>query len=232
MDIARDIVPTVGTVLAALASLVGVVVAIDQFTLRARMRRIVTWTTELLDVEEDPQRVDALTLIRDRAAASMVASTLLPIRHVAEGVVWLAAGGFIVTMSFVRQEEVGQVVATVAAAFFASQMGVRRAIRMYVERERVKAEYLEGAKVVLPRTDMLAKIEGGTRSEFGWAALFIAGFLGLAFGIGWFIAGERSFWPVGVVIIGIVVLSGAIDGVRKLGRRARTIPTLAGQPKP
>lgn len=229
MDFVKELVPTVATALAALASLVGVAVAVDQFTLRARMRRVVAWTNELLDVEEDVHRRGALVRIRDLAAASMVASVLVPARHVAEGLVWLMVGGYVVVQGFVLHQGVGDALATLVAAYFASIFGIVRAVRMYVERERVKAEYLDAVDVVPPRTDMLAKAEGGTRAEFGWAALLLAGVLGVTSGIGWLFSGERTFWPVGVVIVAISVLSSAVTGVRSLGRRARLVPTLAGK---
>lgn len=229
---AEDLVATVGGVLAGLASLVAVVVAIDQFTLRARMRRIVAWTTELLDMEKSHHRRSALEAIRDRAAGSMVASTLVPIRHIAEGAVWLGVGAAAIVLLVTRREDMGTVLVSAAGMFFAAQQGVRRAVRMYVERERIRAEYVEHAKVVPPRTDILAKMEGGTRSEFGWAALLIAGFMAVAAGVAWVLADRDNLWPLLVVVAGMGILGFALGGMRRLGKRARSIPTLAGTPEP
>ncbi|MBO0609874.1 hypothetical protein [Myceligenerans salitolerans] len=232
MEDVEDLVATVGGVLAGLASLVAVVVAIDQFTLRARMRRIVTWTTELLDMEKNRNRRSTLEAIRDRAAGSLVASTLVPIRHIAEGAVWLGGGAVVIVLQVTRREDMGSVLASAAVVLVAAQQGVRRAVRMYVERERIRAEYVKHAKVVPPRTDMLAKMEGGTRSEFGWAALFVAALMAVAAGVAWVLADTDNLWPLLVVVAGIGILGFALDGVRRLGRRARSIPARAETPEP
>lgn len=152
--------------------------------------------------------------------------------HIAEGAVWLGLGAAAILVLVTRREDMGSVLASAAGIVVAAQQGVRRAVRMCVERERIRAEYIEQAKVP-PRTDTLAKMEGGTRSESGWAALLIAGFMAVAAGVTWVLADRYNFWPLlVVVVVGVGILGLALDGVRRLGKRARSIPTLAGTPEP
>lgn len=224
----KDLASTAGASAAAVGSVIAAFVAINQFTLRSRMRRIVAWTGELLKVEEDDNRKTALFSIRDRAAASMVASALVPVRHVAEGALWLAFSAFLVVQLIMQDTSMWNAISVGLGMFGASLQGVRRAVRMYIDRERVKAEYIDRVQVVQPRTDILAKMEGGVRSEFGWAALLVAGFITATFGVAWFISGGWALWLLLVLMCGLGAMSIAVAGVRKLGRRARNIPTLSG----
>lgn len=221
------LVTTIAAALAALASLVGIVVAIDQLTLRSRMRRIVTWTTDLLSIEENDNRKEVLVAIRAHAAGTMVASTLVPIRHIAEGLVWLAASAFLVVQAAASDNGIAVVVGMAAVGFGSALQGAFRAVRMYIERERVRAEYVDEVRVVPPRTDVLAKMEGGTRAEKGWAAMLLAGWLTIVVGAALLFVDHR--WGGAMTaVVGFALMNFAIFRVRLLGSRARSLPTFAG----
>jgi hypothetical protein len=68
----------IGAVIALVATSVGVIAAIEQLTLRARLRRTADLAQVLSGHENDPERQTALRSIHDVAVARLVSGWLLP----------------------------------------------------------------------------------------------------------------------------------------------------------
>lgn len=156
----------VTAVVAVVASSVGVIVAVDQLTLRARLRRTAEATLELTKQEENENRKAVLHSIHDVAVARLAAGWTVAWWHFAEFAVWFAIGPVALGFSAARFGWTGPVQVTLASTFPIIAIAARRSIRIYSERQRIARQYLAGVHVAPPRLGMLQQMEGGVRAEF------------------------------------------------------------------
>lgn len=210
-------IATVGAAIAVVATSVGTVVAVDQLTLPSRLRRLEGWARESLKHDSQGPRAEILKHIRARTTARLVGGIYAPGHHFIEAAVWSVLGPSLVVISITRDETWHERAVLVVVAFTSVLLSARRAIRVYLERQRIIKEYLAGAEPIEPpRLSLVAQMEGGTRTEFGLAALIAGGFCTIAGAIGWFLSGYRgegllvpTFVGIGLLIVPNVVLRAA-----------------------
>jgi hypothetical protein len=209
LGLMENLLNTLGAVLAILVSLVGIVVALDQLTARARLRRTAEWSSELIKDEENSHRVELLRHIHTRAVAGLVANTLVPARYFLEGMVWILLAPSIV-ISTVRSEapDMGIIFVCFIAAT-SIYLPLRRGIRCYAERIRIQQTYYSGKTPLLsPRLDMLGQMEGGTRREFSLAVLLSLGLILVSLALAWLTVGSlgASTWALGFLGLGLLII--------------------------
>lgn len=207
----KDILAAIVPAVAAAASLAAIALAIEQLTQRSRMRRIAEWTKLLATDEANANRVAALARIRAWASGWVVATVMVPGRLFAEAALWLAAVPYMI-ISQARSSSLAPL-----ALFGASTLWLvfRRAIRVYLERYRIAAEYFYGAEVEPMEMTILYAMEGGTRAEFAWAALLSLGVTGTALGVALLIRSSDAPWGAIAIVVGLSVLGLARTRIRK-----------------
>lgn len=199
--------------LAVAATVVGLAVALSQFTRPAVLRNREKWLRTALAEEKNKHRQALLRELLDRTTARLVAGLLFPYRYYLEMAFWLILAP---TQAFLLAQQNKEwwnfVIAMLAAALSISQP-IRRLIRILAERARFLHEYIEAKQQIRkPRTDLLATMEGGSRREFTFAYLS-----GMSIGLvatGGALAFSDSFLlGVGVAapgLVGLAVLPGLI----------------------
>ena len=148
-----ELLKLVGTAVAVVASLGAVAVVLDQFTLRARLRRTEAWAVAMLGHDTAGPRRDALADVRLDSTARVVAGIMMPLRFFWEAAIWTAAAPFLV-LGACRDagESFGGVAAVMLVSFTGLWLSSRRAIRLYLERCRIASEYRRGVAVSGPRS--------------------------------------------------------------------------------
>ncbi len=201
-----SLLTTAGAALAVVASAVGLVVTIEQLTLRARLRKTVE-TTKALKEFEGGNRAVVLTSIHDVAVARLIAGWLVPGWRFAEAVVWLLGApialGFMVWQQGLSRE-------SWTFGFFAIVavgLSNRRALRLVLERQRVARQYLLEQTIGPARIGLMHQMEGGTRKEFLYGFLGSVGAVLIALGSGALAHDPETGWPLALLISGFVVLS-------------------------
>lgn len=216
----------IGTVIAVVASGVGVIAAVGQLTLRARLRRTVDLTTALIEQETDLERKTVLRSIRDVAVARLAAGWLLPWWRFTEATAWLVGGPTSLGWTITTQGWGGTSATGVFFNFVAVGMACRRGVRLYLERQRVARDYLIGAKMTPARVGLLEQMEGGVRAEFVVAALISAGTTLVAVGVGLFLHDRTFGWSVGLAVLGVAVAWSPSEWLR-----LRSVRPLQVEPK-
>jgi hypothetical protein len=219
----QSVLTTIGAVVALVTASVGVIAAIQQLTLRARLRRTAELAQALSGHEDDPERQTVLRSIQDVAIARLVSGWLLPWWRFSEFTVSLVTGPVLVvwTMAVTGWNEVSLSLAL--AAFALLTITTRRAVRLYLERQRVAREYLSGAKMTPPRIGFSQMAEGRIGAEYAVGASFSAGVILTAAGIGTLVyGGPHAGWGLLFLAIG-----PQIGGVSSSWLRVRTVRPLA-----
>lgn len=158
--------------LAAGGSTAGALVALDQLTLRNRMRRVMEWSSTLLEREESENRRKPLNLIYSWAAGRLVAHTLVPIRHYFEAIFWTV----LVVFTTLRIDSEGSDLVFYGVAISTLLfLTYRRAIRVYREQYRLAVLYMRGKLHNPPALRLMDKMEGGDRNEFVWSCFGATG---------------------------------------------------------
>ena len=201
-SVAIDI-QTVGALTAAVASLVGGAVALNQFTLPTRLRRLEQWAREASDGLPSGPRTETLAAIRLWAAARLVGGTYVPARYFAEAALWIGLGPALAAL-FVTSGESRWLLLTFP---FAVAVPARRGIRVFLERQRIVRQFLAGEDLDPPRLKMIDQMEGGYRREFGFAILIAAGVCLIGGAAGWLMEGESDGWFLVPGIAGLGLLS-------------------------
>lgn len=201
--------------LAVLVSLVGLVVAVNQFTLPAILRGREKWLRETLAAETNEHRRVLLQEQLIRTTARLVGRLLLPARRYAEIVFWLILAPIQAYLWTLNSPNWLSAVNTIAFSVVFLGNAIRRSIRLLAERFRVVHEYEAGSQAVRPpRTGVLAQMEGGTRKEFRFGFLLALFANMTAVGVALIFANQVA-WGVGIVIgglAGVIVLVRLIYG--------------------
>lgn len=220
-------VPIIAALVAVIASSVGVIVAVDQLTLRSRLRRTAEATEELAKHEDNANRLAALRSIHDVAIARLVAGWAVPWWRFAEFAVWFVLGPVTLALTAARQGWTGTVQTILVTNIVIVSLVARRGIRIYLERQRIAREYLTGADVAPPRLGMLQQMEGGTLSEFVMGAVISAGASLAALGVGLLVHDINTPWGFLCLLPGIVLAWSPTETLR-----ARAVRPLELKPAP
>lgn len=201
--------------LAVLVSLVGLVVAVNQFTLPSILRGREKWLRETLAAETNEHRRVLLQAQLIRTTARLVGRLLLPARRYAEIMFWLILTPVQAYLWTFNSPNWLSAVNTIAFSVVFLGNAIRRGIRLLAERFRVVHEYEAGSQTIRPpRTGMLAQMEGGTRKEFRFGFL-LALFANLtSVGVALIFANQIA-WGIGIGIgglAGVIVLVRLIHG--------------------
>jgi hypothetical protein len=218
----------IGAVVALVATSVGVMAAIEQLTLRARLRRTAELAQALSGHENDPERQTVLRSIHDVAVARLVSGWLLPWWRFSELAVSFLAGPVPVGWTIAANGWSGLSLIVTVASFIYLALASRRGVRLYLERQRVAREYLSGAKITPPHIDILHLMEGGTRAEFVVGLLVSAGTTLAAAGVGTLVhSGPNSEWGIAFVVCGLIIAWSPSNWLR--ARAVRPLATNTAQ---
>lgn len=201
--------------LAAIVSLVGLVVAISQWTRPAVLKRRVKWLYETIEHEQNEARLESLGSMLRHANASLVAGVLV------SGWRFLPLAAFMLlgpvqAFAWARKDaDVWNILGALGGSIVLSATPIRRGVRLLAERYRVAHEYHEGAGPVRrARLGQLNQMEGGTRAELGFGLAGALGINGVAVGIALAYL-DLVGWGVTVGIVGAaltVVVALIING--------------------
>jgi hypothetical protein len=218
----EDLLKAVGALVAVVASLAAVALAVDQFTVRSRLRKSEEWAAEALVREVHGNRAPVLANIRLDATAGIVASLLVP---AGAFVPYAAAAAVSVSVVALALAEPGNVstaapllVVLVLSTTVLSVVAWWRLVRLYFERRRVASEFRRGLVVERPQRVGLTIREVRTAAfglgvAIGLSTCVAAAGVGLAF-----TSRSAGGWPLLVMFFGALVAAHFVDGV---GRRAR-----------
>lgn len=211
LDALLMIIPAV---VAVVASVVGVLVAVDQLTQRARMRRIAEWSKELAEEEQNPDRSEVLLRVKTWATGYVLATVMVPARLFLEAAAWCFAVPALVIWTSSNWTSIS--VPLLLAGFATLLLNLRRAMRSYFERYRIAAEYFRDGKVVAPRLTILFQMEGGTRGEFLWSALLAGGIVAASVGTGLLVGDDPHQAGALLFVVGLGVGSMGVALIRRV----------------
>lgn len=188
--------------LAAIVSLVGLIVAVGQWTRPAVLKRRAKWLQEAIEHEQNEARLATLGAMLRNANASLVAGVLVPAwRFLPLAAVMLLGPA----QAFVwarNDANVWNILVALGTSLVISMNPIRRGVRLLAERYRVAHEYYEGSNPVrTARLGMLNQMEGGTRAEMGFGFLAALGINAVATGIALAYL-EQLGWGLAVGIAG------------------------------
>ncbi|MCH6472414.1 hypothetical protein [Sinomonas terrae] len=211
-DTLMNIAPSL---VAVVASAVSIVVAVDQLTQRARMRRLAEWAKDLAEGEADPNRSAVLLQVQRWAAGYALATVMVPARLFLEATI--TCFGVTVVQIAVGASSSGTPVMWPAAVagFVSAWLPLRRALRSYLERYRIASEYFRGIEVAAPKLSILFQMEGGTRSEFVTSAVLAAGIVVVGVGAGVMLGNETQYGLM-LLVIGLSVSGLGLTLVRRI----------------
>lgn len=170
--------------LAAIVSLVGLAVAVGQWTRPAALKRRVKWLQETIEHESNEARLVTLRSMLHNANASLVAGVLVPgWRFLPLAAVMLL--GPAQAFAWARKDaDVWNILGALGISLTLSMNPIRRGVRLLAERYRVAYEYHEGtAPVQTARLGILNQMEGGTRTEVGFGLVAALGINAAAVGV-------------------------------------------------
>lgn len=167
---------TASQVLTVVAALIGVVVAVEGFSLGARLRRREAWLREAVEHENRENRRNALNSLLERTTARLVAALRVPFALYLRSAIYgaLAVGlnaalwNVMMTAGDAAFWVLALVVSTLTIALAA--LSARWALRVYAERHRLMSRYLRDEVVGFP-------ILRGQNQTGYWKTEFAIGFL-------------------------------------------------------
>lgn len=217
----EDLLKIAGAAVAVVASLAAVALAVEQLTLRSRLRKTETWATAQLETEESAERIAVLKRLQLEATARIVAGLDVPVRLFADGAL-TAVGVTVAIAAMMQDDEVGtrSLVSLVGVALLGLVLSARRAVRVYLERCRIASAYARSLAVTPARLGLLDLMEGGTRIEFAYAAA-VAAFLGsFSVGLGLALSGRSvDGLPLLLLLTGAMGAVQTLDVLRTHARR-------------
>jgi hypothetical protein len=220
LDIVNNIDPgqvidVASKALAAIVSLVGLVVAISQWTRPAVLKRRVKWLHETIEQERNEARLATLRSMLHNANASVVAGVLVPGWRFLPLAAVLLLGPMQAFIWARKDADVWNIIGALGLSLVISMNPVRRGVRLLAERYRVAHEYHEGAEPVQPaRLGILNQMEGGTRAEIGFGLVAALGINAMAVGVALAYL-DQVGWGLALGIAGAVVtfvISRVING--------------------
>jgi hypothetical protein len=201
-----DFLKVVGAAVAVLASLAAVALAIDQFTLRSRLRKTEEWAAKALDAEVHDNRRQVLAGIREEATARIVAGLLVPVWYFVEPVGMSVLGPFVVATVFRLDDPTAEAVAIAFVGFAGSSVAGRRLVHVHAERRRVASRFRRGLEVVSPRAsgrDWMVGEHYSAELLLGSALALCTCILGA--GVGFALSAHQfGGWPLVLVVAGLV----------------------------
>lgn len=200
-----QVIEVASTALTGIVSLVGLVVAISQWTRPAVLKRRVRWIQEAIEHEQNEARLATLKSILHNANASLVGGVLVPgWRFLPPAAVMLL--GPLQAFGWARKDaDIWNIIGALGLSLVISMNPIRRGVRLLAERYRVAYEYHEGTKPVRPaRLGQLNQMEGGTLAEFRFGLVAALGINAVAVGVALAYL-DQTGWGVAVGIVGAVL---------------------------
>jgi hypothetical protein len=204
---------TAGAAIAVIASALGVLITLEQLTLRARLRKSAETAKTFAEAASGEREV-VLASIHDVAVARLVAGWLVPGWRFAEAVVWLVGVPIGLGAAVADEGLSKDTWAFVLVGFVSLTLSNRRGARLLLERQRIAREYMATQKVEPPRIALIHQMEGGTRREFLWGAVVSLGAVLGSVGAGLLFHDPESTWPLTLLIVGIALLTAPADFLR------------------
>lgn len=199
----QNLLSVLGPALAAMASVLGIVLAVEQLTVASRLRRTARLARELAEPESDEERRKVLQSVHEVAVARLVAGWLVPGWQFIPALVFALSGpavvGIGVAVDTLNLDISGFSVAT--AGFVLCAFGARTCIGLIVVRQRAAREYLSGSTSTLTRS-VLIEPRGGTKLDLLGACIGLGGVV-LATGIGGLLHDPENVKLWHVVAIGL-----------------------------
>lgn len=191
--------------LAAIVSLVGLVVAVGQWTRPAVLKRRVKWLQETIEHENNEARLVTLRPMLHDANASLVAGVLVPgWRFLPLAAVMLLGPAQAFTWAR-KDADAWNILGALGLSLVLSMSPIRRGVRLLAERYRVAHEYHEGtAPVQAARLGILNQMEGGSRAEIGFGLVAALGINAVAVGVALAYL-DQVGWGLAVGIAGAVL---------------------------
>lgn len=186
-------------VLAVIVSVVGLVVAVGQWTRPAILTRREKWLRDAIAAETNKVRRETLAGMLTDTTAQMVAGVHVPgWRFIV--LVALMLLGPVQAFGLARGDAtVWGVVSAVVLSLVITANPTRMAIRLLAERYRVAHEYRRAVAINPPRVGILNLSEGGTRREFVFAYLIALVVNVLAASVSLFVLGQMWGLALGLV---------------------------------
>lgn len=205
--------------LAAIVSLAGIVVIIGQWTRPAILKRRAIWLRETISHEENESRLATLQSMLRSVDSSLVAGVLVPGWRFLLIAALMLLGPIQAFAWASRDADVWNIGGALILSLALTANTIRLGVRLLAERYRVAHEYREGDGLIQSaRLGLLNLMEGGTRFEFGLAALAAFGINAVAVGIALGHLQQKE-WGLGVAAIGALSLFVFVRLVTRYAKR-------------
>jgi hypothetical protein len=213
----------IGAMVALVATSVGVIAAIEQLTLRARLRRTAELAHILAEQEDNQRRRTVLRSVHDVAVARLASGWLVPWWRFTQFALLFVLGPLAVGWLAAQGGWIGSLAWLILTNFLLVGIMARRGVRLYLERQRVARDYIAGAEVAPPRLGMLELMEGGAvGKEYVVAALISAGTTLVGVSVGLLIHDPNAGWTILLIVVGLAISWFPADWLR-----ARAVRPLA-----
>ena len=200
--------------LAVIVSVVGLIVAVSQWTRPAILKRRAKWLQEAIDSEQNEVRKATLESMLADANARIVAGMLVPGWRFLPLAAFMLLGPLQAYAWARKDADVWNIVGAIVLSLAISANPIRRGVRLLAERYRVTHEHLTGEIAIrVPRLGTLNQMEGGTRAEIGFAFLAALGINAIAVGVALAFL-DQPGWGLLVGLSGLalaVVIASAIN---------------------
>lgn len=207
----------IATAVAAAASLTAVVLGLDQLTRAARDRRLEVLLRGALEAETDGERQRVLADLHRATVGRFVAREAVPPKLMVVPVMIMALGASSAYASGLRSSSMWGI----AGAGFLGSTGAIHLVRLAAERYRVGRCYREGSTPIRAYTNILARMEGGSRLELLGASLLGFSVVLLAGGAALLAARGTATWlPTVLIGQGIVLTPALLLWLRSWRERA------------
>lgn len=218
----NNVLQLVGAIVAVAASGIGIIIAVDQLTLRSRLRKTESWAKESALTESNEHRKAALELLRLQSVAGVVGSHAVPLRYFALALVFPSMAIALLIAAYRRGEPTWpDLMVLVLTSVATGGIEGRRGIRLYLERRTVTNAYVDGGRTVsTPRLDWPHTVEGGRWTEWVAGFGFSLGVNAVFVGAGMLYKdGQATFGPA-LLFVGPVIALRALWWARARGRAA------------
>ena len=221
-----QLLTVLGAVIASTASAIGAVVALDQLTVGARLRRFDEFLRASLSVDSTRRQTEVLRSLHQETVARLVATSAVPGWRLApEAITWIGAL-FLALLFGVAgipgsEPRWGPIGLAVALGMLGT-LSARRAVGLLHERRRIADDFIDGGRAPLqPAVEGTVMRSGHFWKQLGCAAALSLGSSLIAVGVGGLIVAPiAAVDPVWFVILGAVIFGGA-GSVTRLYLRPR-----------
>lgn len=223
-----DFLTLFASVIAAAAALLAVLAGLAQFTGAARARRTIDWSSTALANEVSGSQKVVLTTVRSQAYAQLIGTHYVSVWRFLGSMIIAPAMAIIILRVPARNSSYVGAYGTNVLAYLVCWVillgAVRKAIRLYCERQRVIYAYQHDPGSILPViTGISRQMKAGHRREFDLAIFASAMFLIAAAAAALVLLGEG---PSHLLFLGISLVGFAcpIFAVHRYAHRIARMP--------